>query len=157
MVSKLPDRTHHTIAIPVRTRRLSLSLSLFASRRHCHKAKYGPGHQPTHPFKLFYATRDKVRRDRAEMALKSRSHDILMGEMAVLVKGYRHERIRLHEVNRTLIQKLAEHENQVETRSTQQATNVAVNVGLISYRRRHRPLPMVNAVVRPNYGRTVPA
>lgn len=55
----------------------------------------------------------QTRRDRAEMALKTRSHEILMGEMAVLVKGYRHERARQHEVNRTLLHRLAEVEAQV--------------------------------------------
>lgn len=47
------------------------------------------------------------------MALKSRAHEILMAEMAVLVKRYRRERGRLCEVNRTLIQRLAELEVQV--------------------------------------------
>ncbi len=47
------------------------------------------------------------------MALKSRAHEILMAEMAVLVKRYRRERGRLCEVNRTLIQRLAELEAQV--------------------------------------------
>ncbi|CBJ29045.1 hypothetical protein Esi_0133_0042 [Ectocarpus siliculosus] len=50
----------------------------------------------------------QAQRDRAQMALKSRSHEILMAEMAVLVKRYRRERGRLYEVNRTLLQQLAE-------------------------------------------------
>ncbi|CAM9443367.1 unnamed protein product [Ectocarpus sp. 12 AP-2014] len=50
----------------------------------------------------------QAQRDRAQMALKSRSHEILMAEMAVLVKRYRRERSRLYEVNRTLLQQLAE-------------------------------------------------
>ncbi|CAM9233519.1 unnamed protein product, partial [Ectocarpus sp. 4 AP-2014] len=50
----------------------------------------------------------QAQRDRAQMALKSRSHEILMAEMAVLVKRYRRERSRLNEVNRTLLQQLAE-------------------------------------------------
>lgn len=53
------------------------------------------------------------RRDRAQMALKSRSHEILMAEMAVLVKRYRRDRGRLYEVNRTLVKRLAELEAQV--------------------------------------------
>lgn len=48
------------------------------------------------------------------MALKSRAHEILMAEMAVLVKRYRRERGCLCEVNRSLIQRLAELEAQVQ-------------------------------------------
>lgn len=55
----------------------------------------------------------QAQRDRAQMALKSRSHEILMAEMAVLVKRYRRERGRLYEVNRTLLQQLAELDAQV--------------------------------------------
>lgn len=55
----------------------------------------------------------QAQRDRAQMALRSRSHEILMAEMAVLVKRYRRERSRLYEVNRTLLQQLAEHDAQV--------------------------------------------
>lgn len=47
------------------------------------------------------------------MALKVRSHEILMGEMAVLAKGYRHERARLYQANRNLLQQLADIEAQV--------------------------------------------
>lgn len=61
------------------------------------------------------------RRDRAQMALKSRSHEILMAEMAVLVKRYRRDRGRLYEVNRTLLQRLAELEDQVSTHYCERA------------------------------------
>lgn len=63
------------------------------------------------PFSPFSAL--QARRERVEMALKARSHEILMGEMTVLVRGYRHERGRLCETNRRLVQRLAEIEAQV--------------------------------------------
>lgn len=47
------------------------------------------------------------------MALESRAHEILMAEMAVVVKRYRRERGRLYEANRKLLQRLAELEAQV--------------------------------------------
>eukprot|EP00903_Cladosiphon_okamuranus_P008105 g7812.t1 len=52
------------------------------------------------------------RRERAQMALKSRAHEILMAEMAVVVKRYRRERGRLSEANRKLLGRLAEVEAQ---------------------------------------------
>eukprot|EP00752_Nemacystus_decipiens_P001891 g1821.t1 len=52
------------------------------------------------------------RRERAQMALKSRAHEILMAEMAVVVKRYRRERTRLYEANRKLLQRLTELETQ---------------------------------------------
>lgn len=55
----------------------------------------------------------QARRDRAEMELSSRSHEMLMGEMAVLVRGYRHEQARLYEVNRAIAQRLEELETKV--------------------------------------------
>lgn len=54
----------------------------------------------------------QARRDRAQMALEARSHDILMAEMVVLVRRYRRELGRRCEVNRTLLQRLAELETQ---------------------------------------------
>lgn len=55
----------------------------------------------------------QARRDRAEMELSSRSHEMLMGEMAVLVRGYRHEQARLYEVNRAITLRLEELETKV--------------------------------------------
>lgn len=55
----------------------------------------------------------QARRDRAEMELNSRSHEMLMGEMTVLVRGYRREQARLYEVNRALVQRLEELEAKV--------------------------------------------
>ena len=55
-------------------------------------------------------------RERAEMSLKIRSNETMMGEMAVLVRRYRHECARLHKVNRTLNDRLAEYQLQVSTR-----------------------------------------
>ncbi|CAM9152646.1 unnamed protein product, partial [Hapterophycus canaliculatus] len=56
---------------------------------------------------------NQAQRDRAQMALESRSHDILMAEMSVLARRYRRELGRRCEVNRTLLQRLAELEGQV--------------------------------------------
>lgn len=47
------------------------------------------------------------------MALKSRAHEILMAEMAVVAKRYRRERGRLYEANRKLLQRSVELEAQV--------------------------------------------
>lgn len=58
----------------------------------------------------------QARRDHAEMELSSRSHEMLMGEMAVLVRGYRREQTRLYEVNRALAQRLEELERKVRNR-----------------------------------------
>lgn len=68
---------------------------------------------PRLSFRIVFVSLTQSRRDRAQMALKSRSHEILMAEMTVLVKRYRRDKGRLYEVNRTLVKRLAELEAQV--------------------------------------------
>ena len=70
---------------------------------------------PPRPLALRLGPSLQARRDRAEMELSSRSHEMLMGEMAVLVRGYRRELTRLYQVNRAIAQRLAELETKVST------------------------------------------
>lgn len=73
------------------------------------------------------------RRDRAQMALKSRAHEILMAEMAVVVKRYRRERGRLWEANRKLLQRLTELEAQVLCVRTLFCRRTALRLGFTSF------------------------
>lgn len=65
-------------------------------------------------------------REKAEMGLKIRSNETMMGEMALLVRRYRHECARLLKVNRTLNDRLAEYQLQVSTLFTLDGTSSKV-------------------------------
>lgn len=55
----------------------------------------------------------QARRERAEMGLKARSQEILLGEMTVLTREQRLELVRLHKANKKLREHLAERSSQV--------------------------------------------
>lgn len=59
------------------------------------------------------AALDQAKRDRDEMSLKSRSYEMLMGEMAVIARGQRQELARLYRANRRLREHLPDTPEQV--------------------------------------------
>lgn len=62
--------------------------------------------------------RRQARREKAENDLRTRSHEIMAGEMAILSKNYRRELTRLYKVNQLLRERLAEYQVQVSAKDT---------------------------------------